>query len=153
MSHKLTQEQAALQLKSALNCAQAVAMQWAEEFGYEREEAGRMAAAFGGGMGRGEVCGAVSGALLVLGWKYGHGAPDETAKKLQMKRKALEFQQKFMERHGTEICRELTDFDFSKQGEYERAMQSGRLSTFCPALVADALEILEEVMSEDEACE
>ena len=50
------------------NCAQAVAVAFCDVTGLPEQQAARMASAFGGGMGRlREVCGAVSGMLLVLG--------------------------------------------------------------------------------------
>jgi C_GCAxxG_C_C family probable redox protein len=50
------------------NCSQAVLMAFAGELGLEPDAAARLAAGFGGGMGRmGHTCGAVSGAVLVRG--------------------------------------------------------------------------------------
>ena len=54
--------------EEGFNCSQAVVSAFAPELGLDRETALRVAAAFGGGMGRtGETCGAVSGALMVIG--------------------------------------------------------------------------------------
>ena len=55
-----------------IDCSQVVAGEFAEELGITQEEAYKMAAGFGGGMGIGETCGAVVGAMIVLGMKYGH---------------------------------------------------------------------------------
>lgn len=134
--------------KGGLDCSQVVLMQWAEELGYEREEAARMAAAFGGGMFRGDTCGAVSGALLAIGLKYGHCELGDAEGKAKLMGKVTEFQKKFAERCGSTICRELVGFDFSKEGELERAMASGKLFEFCPCAVTNALEILDEIMAE-----
>ena len=58
---------------SGYNCAQAVAVAFHEELGLTERQAARMASAFGGGMGRmREVCGAVSGMLLVAGILWGY---------------------------------------------------------------------------------
>ena len=50
-----------------IDCSQVVAGAFAEELGITQEEAYKMAAGFGGGMGIGETCGAVVGAMIVLG--------------------------------------------------------------------------------------
>ena len=55
-----------------IDCSQVVVGAYAQELGIAEEDAYRMAAAFGGGMGIGETCGAVVGAMIVLGLKYGH---------------------------------------------------------------------------------
>ena len=97
-------------------------------------------------MSLGGVCGAVSGAMVALGWKYGHSAAGELNKKEQVRRKAAEFQQKFAARRGSIVCRELLGYDFSKPGQREAAQQSGATSSVCPGVVLDALAALDEVM-------
>ena len=58
------------------NCAQSVAIAFAAEMGKSEEEVARLASSFGGGMGKlREVCGAVSGALLVYGALRGYSDP------------------------------------------------------------------------------
>ena len=150
MARKMISDEQILNcFKAGFDCSQVVAMQWAEEFGYDEEEAARMTAAFGGGMFRGDTCGAVGGSMVVLGWKYGHGAPGEFSKKEQLMRKVTEFQQKFTAKRGCLICRELTGFDFSKPGQLEAALKAGKLFSFCPGVVQDALAVLDEVMTEE----
>ena len=132
--------------KSCMHCSQQVLMEWAEELGYDREEAARMAGPFGGGMFRGDTCGAISGAMIAIGMKYGNGDPGDFEKDAAMIEMVKEFQARFIARHGTTICRELIGYDFSKQGEREKAKESGRISEKCPTFVQDALEILDEIM-------
>src|SRR6185369_8099065 len=57
-------------LKS-MNCSQAVLETYSPEMGLPAPMARRVAAAFAGGMGMGCECGAVTGALMVIGAKYG----------------------------------------------------------------------------------
>ena len=49
------------------NCAQAVLVAFAQEMGMTEEQAYRLGAHFGSGMRHGSTCGAVTGALMVLG--------------------------------------------------------------------------------------
>lgn len=126
------------------DCSQVVLMQQAERLDMEPETLARTAAAFGGGMFRGDTCGAVSGAMIALGLLYGHDRPGDAAAKEELKRKVAAFQRKFIERRGSTICRELIRFDFVKGAEeFAKAMDSGELMEFCPLLVLDALSILD----------
>ena len=59
-------------------CSQAVLSTLSPELGLDENTAFKVASAFGGGMVRhGEVCGAVTGALMALGLKYGSNNEDE----------------------------------------------------------------------------
>lgn len=58
--------------KNGFNCSQALLATYATDFGLSEEMALKVATQFGGGARKGEMCGAVSGALMVLGLKYGH---------------------------------------------------------------------------------
>ena len=73
-----------------IDCSQVVAGAFAEELGITQEEAYKMAAGFGGGMGIGETCGAVVGAMIVLGMKYGHFDTEHMEQKEIMNAKRAE---------------------------------------------------------------
>ena len=65
-------EHAAQLFVEGYNCAQAVAMAFSDLIGMDEKRTAKMISSFGGGMGRlREVCGAVSGMLLVTGTLYG----------------------------------------------------------------------------------
>ena len=66
------------------NCAQAVLCAFDDLTGLDRETSARLASSFGGGMGRmREVCGTVSGALLVLGILCGYADPGDRQAKTE----------------------------------------------------------------------
>ena len=93
---------------SGYNCAQSVAVAFHEELGLTEGQAAKMASAFGGGMGRmREVCGAVSGMLLVLSWLYGYDTPGDDASKKVLYTQVQELAAKFREENGSIICREI----------------------------------------------
>ena len=126
------------------SCAQAVFGTYAEKLGMDLETALKVAAGFGGGMGRmAGTCGAVTGAFMALGLK--HGGPDS-----QSKEKAYElvreFAGRFKARHGSLECRDLLGCDLSTPEGRERAQQQGLHSTVCTQLVRDAAEILEGLL-------
>ncbi len=131
------------------HCSQVVAGQWAEELDLDEETVIRMMAPFGGGAFDGEMCGAVAGALAVIGAKYGHYELGDAEGNMKMIAKVTEFKQKFKERNGTLVCRQLLgDYDFSKEGDLDKAMESGIFFEKCPGFIGSALEILEEIMDE-----
>jgi C_GCAxxG_C_C family probable redox protein len=115
--------------------------------GLDRECAFRVAGAFGGGMGRmGETCGAVTGAFMVIGLKYGKvKAKDEEARDRTYEM-VREFVPRFQSRHGSIRCKELLGYDLSNPQEGEAAKKKGLFGTLCPQLVRDAAEILEEIL-------
>ena len=91
------------------NCAQSVAMAYADLLGMDVQSAARLASPFGGGMGRmREVCGAVSGMLMVLGVLYGYDKPDDVAKQA-LYQQVQDLAGSFREQVGTIYCRDILD--------------------------------------------
>ncbi len=89
------------------SCAQAVVVAFSDVTGLTPEFSAKLASSFGGGMGRmREVCGAVSGMLIVAGHLYGYGTPDPAAQKAHY---ALvqNLAGQFREVAGSIICREI----------------------------------------------
>ena len=90
------------------NCAQAVAVAFTDVTGMDKKEAARLAAPFGGGMGRmREVCGAVSGMFMVLGALYGYDNSDADGKKKELYQQVQALAEQFRAENGSIICREL----------------------------------------------
>ena len=79
-----------------IDCSQVVAGAFAEEMGMTEEEARKVSACFGGGMMCGETCGAVTGALMVLGMKYGHCKEDDMDQKNIMMQKTASPKSKYL---------------------------------------------------------
>ena len=129
-----------------IHCSQQVVREWADELGYDCDAVMRMAAPFGAGFWRGDNCGAVCGAMMVVGMKYGHSKHGDEAQNAVMIAKTKEFTDKFIAHNGSVICRELVEHDFRQEGELEKAFQNGRIFDFCPKMVQSALEILDEIM-------
>ena len=90
------------------NCAQAVAVAFCDMTGLTPEFSAKMASSFGGGMGRmREVCGAVSGMLLVTGILYGYDTEDDDVQKKAHYTLVQELAGQFREANGSIICREI----------------------------------------------
>ena len=90
------------------NCAQAVAVAFTDLTGMDKKEAAKLAAPFGGGMGRmREVCGAVSGMFMVLGALYGYDNSDADDKKKALYKQVQELAEQFRAENGSIICRDI----------------------------------------------
>jgi len=96
--------------KGGCNCAQAVLLAFPDITSLDRHTAMKLASPFGGGMGRmREVCGAVSGALMVIGFFCGYDADSdkESGEKALLYSRVQEFSERFRNENGSIICREL----------------------------------------------
>ena len=100
--------QAAQLFLDGYNCAQAITVAFSDVTGLDEKLSARLASSFGGGMGRmREVCGAVSGMLMVAGVLYGYDANDDDASKKGHYTLVQELAARFREEVGSIICREL----------------------------------------------
>ncbi len=132
---------------NGFNCSQSVLSIFCEELNFDKELALKIATGFGGGIRKGEVCGAVSGAIMVLGLKFGHYIEGDTETKSQAYALTSEFINRFEEKNGTIICKGLLGHDLSNQEEYELIREKGLFQSRCPELIGDAIEILEDMLS------
>ena len=90
------------------NCAQSVACAYADEMDMTEEQAAKLASGFGGGMGRmREVCGAVSGAVLVYSRLHGYSDPEDQIAKAHHYARVQQICLAFQEKWNTIICRDL----------------------------------------------
>lgn len=93
---------------SGWNCAQSVALAFCDVTGLDEKTAARMASSFGGGMGRmRQVCGGVSGMLMVLGLLYGYDEASDQAGKKALYAEVQALAGKFQAQVGSIICREI----------------------------------------------
>ncbi len=135
---------------AGFNCAQAVLGTYGPGFGLSAEEAYRVATGFGGGSHIGGTCGAVTGAFMVLGLRYGNSVAAESEKKAQTYEKVAEFVKEFKRRRGGIGCAELLGCDISRPEGMKEARERGLFREVCPGLVRDAAEILEEMLGAEE---
>ncbi len=130
-------------------CSQSILMAFAPELGIEPAVAARIGAPFGGGMARmGWTCGAVTGALMVIGLKYGHELPDQETRKENTYGLVRKFLAGFEKRNRTVACRELLGVDISTPEGLEKIDREKMCENVCPKFVRDAAEVLERVLAE-----
>ncbi|MBN1760545.1 MAG: C_GCAxxG_C_C family protein [Chitinispirillaceae bacterium] len=142
-------EAAVKTFSKGFNCSQAVLSVFCEESGLDETTALKIASGFGGGMRKGEVCGAVTGAIMVLGLKYGHCIEGDTTTKQKANALTVEFIGKFEDRNRTIICRNILGYDISIEEEHKEAAEKGVFSTICPKMIEDVVDILEETLERE----
>lgn len=129
------------------NCSQAVAVAFGDSVGMDEPMAMDVARGFGGGIGRfGLTCGAVTGALMILGLRVSQIESDEKKAKAKAYEMAGEFRAKFEARHGTMECKSLVGIDLSTEEGQKLNDEKKITRTLCPEFVRSAAEILDEMM-------
>ena len=129
-------------------CSQALLVAYADQFSMDRQTALKVSAAFGGGMGRmGEICGAVTGAFMVIGLKYGRIEVKDTESHEKTNRLVQEFVRRFKAVHESIVCRELLGCDLNTR-EGRKAFVDNKLrDTLCTKYVRDAAEIVGQLLT------
>ena len=133
---------------TSVNCSQAVLAAYSDQFDLGRDKAFSIAAGFGGGMRMARACGAVTGAFMVLGLKYGNATAEDKAAKAETYEKVVEYTNRFKIRNGSVLCKELLASDISRPEGMKKAQEDGLFDSICPKMVRDASEILEEMLTE-----
>ncbi|MBO4903487.1 MAG: C_GCAxxG_C_C family protein [Lachnospiraceae bacterium] len=131
-----------------LHCSQAVLAAFADECGISEEMAFRLGSCFGSGMRKGNVCGACTGALMVLGLMFGEeqaGDPEERQRSNKINDMMMD---RFKQTNGTCICNELLGCDITTSEGVQYARDNRLFKDFCPKMVASAVDILEEIIEE-----
>ncbi len=136
-------EKAVSIFNKGFSCSQAVFAAYAPDYGVDFETAMKLSTPFGGGIaGMGEICGAVSGAIMVIGLKYGRVKEEELDEKTKTYELTSYFIEKFKVNNKSHLCAELIDID-PKLGEEERSKLKKEI---CTKAVTDAARILEEIL-------
>lgn len=136
-------EKALENFKTGCNCSQAVALAFASEVGVDDKTVLKAMAGFGGGIGRtDQICGAVSGAVMIIGLKYATG-PE---RKELVYAKVKELTEKFKARNKTVSCTGLLGCNMSTPEGLEEAKKKEAHTKICPKFVQDAAEILEKIL-------
>jgi C_GCAxxG_C_C family probable redox protein len=141
-------EKAIASFQEGFMCSQALLTAYAERFDMDRETALRVSAAFGGGMGRmGEICGAVTGAFMVIGLRYGRTDVKDRRSHEKTTDLVNEFVEKFKSVNGSIVCRELLGCDLNTH-EGQRTFVDNKLrEKLCTKFVRDAAMIVGELLA------
>jgi len=140
-------DQAVAKFVSGYNCAQAVLFSFCDDLGLDKDKALKIACGFGAGMGRKEeVCGAVSGGIMVIGAKYGRGENDDRKATEITYTKVTELTNQFPQRHGTYICRQLLNgCELTTEEGQKIFKENDYRNKICAPCVKSVAAILEEI--------
>lgn len=130
------------------HCSQAVFAAFAEELGLTEKQALKIAACFGSGMRKGEVCGACTGALMALGLKYGQAVEQDMDSRQKTNEVTDRFMADFIEENGSYMCKELLGCDVSTQEGIAIALEKELFTKFCPKMVESATRITENILKQ-----
>ena len=122
-------------------CSQAVFAAFSPKLGLEKNQALKIGACFGSGMRKGEVCGACTGALMVLGLKYGES-------KAESNEACERFLDEFKKENRSYICNDLLGCDITTKEGVEFATENKLFKEFCPKMVESAAKITEKIINE-----
>ena len=134
--------------KKGFSCSQAVLAVFAGDFGLDRDTALKIAQGFGGGISHTDnICGAVSGAVMVIGLRYGRTKADNIAAKDKTYSVVQEFLRQFAQCHsGKTTCTELLGYNLSDPTQFAEAKQMNVTQAKCPNFVRDAVELVEKLL-------
>ncbi len=132
------------------HCSQSVLAAFADKCGITEEQALKTGACFGGGMRKGEVCGACTGALMALGLLYGHTDENDLESRNHANKVTVEMMDRFKEKMGSYLCRDILNCNLATADGTDHARKNDLFTKVCPKAIATAVEILEEIIRENE---
>jgi len=133
---------------NGFNCAQSVIASFADVLNVNEETAVRMAAGFGGGMGRmQETCGAATGAYMVIGFLRGKYKQGDDESNQRTNKLIQEFSRRFTEAHGSINCKALIKFDINSEKGMEEAREADVFNKKCTHFVKKSVELLEDIIA------
>ena len=147
MSPNLSEKAIKIMEERRGSCSQAIFATYGEHLGLGKVDfktGMEIASAFSGGIAAtGNICGALTGALMALGLKY--GSDPDPYKINVVSRKLLD---EFALLNGTTICRELINHDLLTQEDMKNAFETGAFNN-CGKYVEDVSKILDKMLDID----
>lgn len=143
-------DRALVYFRNKFNCSQSVYTVFSADYGLNEDDSLRISCAFGGGMGRQQhTCGAVTGALMALGMKFGKALNDPEERKQLTYAKTREFFDEFKKMHGSTNCRDLLEgLDMTDPEQHKEIMEKNLFEVKCEEYVASAVRITELLLKE-----
>ena len=149
-SQKSRVEEALSNMQKYGSCCTGVLASYSPELGIQKELAAGLGRGMAGGIGGlGNVCGAVSGAVLVIGLKTtNHENLTDRAAAFKTMETVRKFVSKFEEQHSSIKCRDLIEHDISTPENIEAAMKANAYAN-CPKFIESAVTILDNMFNLD----
>ncbi|MBS7637226.1 C_GCAxxG_C_C family protein [Candidatus Bathyarchaeota archaeon] len=143
MEEEAIVERAVSRFREGYLCSESILLTFAEAFGIKCWQIPKIATGFGGGIGRaGCVCGALTGAIMALGLKYGRRTLNETEAYEKCLKKSLELYKKFEEEFGSVFCRDLTQCNLTTTEGRQKFKEQQIRETKCTKYVETSMRAL-----------
>lgn len=141
----INQEIATQYFAEGFNCAQAIVAVYSEKYGLNKDTALKLSGGMGGGFRSGEICGAVSGAVLVVGLKYGQYIAGDMESKANCAKKTREVIDAFKAQNGCLVCRDLLGCDTSTSEGQDYFKNNNLSKKICIGLIESSVTILDKL--------
>lgn len=135
--------------KHGCNCCQSVLAAFSDVTGLSEAESLAISGGFGSGAGTGELCGAITGAVMTLSKVYPASIDDPVGGKKRATALSKEFQRRFSEKFGQLRCAELLPKKYQPDDATPAARDMG-LTGHCSIMIVTAVEIVEQMLKETE---
>lgn len=143
-------EQAVAFYQQGYTCAQSIFASFAARYDLPQNLAFRLGEPFGAGTScTGDMCGSVTGAILVMGLQYGSTLNSDDAARLRTYQRVQVLIHRFQEIHGSIQCTDLLGYNLSDPEQFKTVCEKGLFIQRCPLLVRDAARILSELLEMD----
>jgi C_GCAxxG_C_C family probable redox protein len=140
-------EQAVAYYKQGYTCTQSILASFAKRYNLDQNLAFRIGEPFGAGTScTDDMCGSVTGAIMVLGLHYGSTLYNDDAARSSTYQHVHELIHRFKEIHGSVQCTDLLGYNLSEPQQLQSVWEQGLFIQLCPILVRDAAQILVEML-------
>ena len=140
-------EQAVALYNQGYTCAQSILASFAQRCGLQQDLAFRIGEPFGAGTScTGDMCGSITGAIMVLGLQYGSTLNNDDSARFYTYQRVQELIHRFTETHGSIQCPDLLGYNLSDFQQLQTVIEKGLFIQLCPGLVRDAAQILIEML-------
>jgi C_GCAxxG_C_C family probable redox protein len=135
-------------LKTGYSCSQSVFSVFADDLGIDLETSLKVSSAFGGGIaGMGKTCGAVTGALMALGIKYGSAVASKNHEENEIIKYAEVFLDRIRSETGTVACRDILGVDLGIPEALKTAQEKNLFETNCPPYIVRVIRLADDILS------
>jgi C_GCAxxG_C_C family probable redox protein len=137
-------------LKNGHSCSQSVFSVFAEDLGLDNDISLKVSSAFGGGIsGMGKTCGAVIGALMALGLKYGSADTSQAHEEKEIYKYTEAFLSRIKSETGTVACRDILGVDLGMPDGHKAAEEKGLFEKKCPPFIDLVVRLADDIISGD----
>jgi C_GCAxxG_C_C family probable redox protein len=142
-------EQAVAFYQQGYTCAQSILASFTGRYGFPQGLAFKLGEPFGAGMScTNDMCGCMSGAIMVLGLQYGSTLSNDDVARSYTYQRVQELIRRFKEIHGSIQCPDLLGYYLSDPPQLQAVWEKGLFNQLCPILVRDAAQILADMLEE-----